>query len=91
MFEKIKSSTEDYSCSCCEATMPDFVLQDLADHGNKPNLLYSDLRQWVEDGFARFAGPLLDRLFQIEGQTERVTHARHAINTQIQNSSSKAG
>jgi hypothetical protein len=86
MFTKIKPSTEDYSCSCCEATMPDFVLQDLADHGNQPTLLYRDLRRWVEDGFARFAGPLLDRLLQIEGPSKRYVHARDAITAQIRNS-----
>jgi len=37
----------------------------------------------VEDGFARFAGPLVDRLFQIEGPSERVNHARDAMIAQI--------
>lgn len=90
MFKKIKPSTEDFSCGCCDATMPDFVLQDLADHGNQPNLLYRDLRKWVEDGFARFAWPLEDRLFQIEGPTPRVKHAREAMEMQIRNSPTAA-
>jgi hypothetical protein len=91
MFKQIKSSTEDFSCPCCDATMPDFIRQDLEQHGNKPNLLYRDLRRWVEDGFARFAWPLLERLFYIEGPSERVTHARDAMIAQIRNSPAAAG
>ena len=86
MFKKIEPSSEDFSCPCCNATTTDFILQDLADHGNKPNLLYRDLREWVENGFARFSEPLLDRLFQIEGPSERYKHARDVISEQLQNS-----
>ena len=91
MFKKIKSSSEDFSCYCCNNTMPDFIGQDLEQHGDKPNLLYRDLRQWIEDGFARFAWPLLERLLHIEGPSERVTHARDAMIAQIRNSPSPDG
>jgi hypothetical protein len=84
MFTKIEATTEDFSCPCCDATMPDFIAQDLEQHWDKPNLLYRDLRRWVEDGFARFAWPLHERLFYIEGPSERVTHARDAMIAQIQ-------
>ncbi len=87
MFKKIEASSEDFSCYCCNNTMSDFIHQDLEQHGNKPNLLYRDLRRWVEDGFARFAWPMLERLFQIEGPSERVTHARDAMIAQVRNSS----
>ena len=86
MFKKIEPSSEDFACPCCNATMPDFIIQDLEQHRDKPNLLYRDLRQWVEDGFARFAWPLLERLFYIEGPSERVTHARDTMIAQIKNS-----
>ena len=85
MFKRISSSTEDFSCPCCNATTPDFISQDLEKHANKPNLLYRDLREWVENGFARFAWPLLERLSDLEGPSERVTHARGAMVTQIRN------
>ena len=66
--------------------MADAVMQDLEKHYDKPNLLYRDLREWVENGFARFSEPLLDRLFQIEGPSERYKHARDVISEQLQNS-----
>ena|GEM_PF-5149664 len=89
-FKKIEVTSEDFSCSCCNATMPDFINQDLQDHFNKPNLLYRDLRHWVEDGFARFAWPIHERLFHIEGPSERVTHARDAMIAQIRTSLPKS-
>jgi hypothetical protein len=85
MFTKIKPSTEDFSCSCCNNTMADAVMQDLEQHYDKPNLLYRDLRQWIENGFARFSWPLHERLFYIEGPSERVTHARDVMVTQLGN------
>jgi hypothetical protein len=81
-FKKIEVSTED-DCYCCEMTMPDFIASDLEKHRDKPNLLYRDLRQWIEDGFARFSDVLLSRLIELEGESARVVHAREAMKLQI--------
>jgi hypothetical protein len=84
-FKKIEVTTEDEDCYCCEMTMPDFIADDLEKHRDKPNLLYRDLRRWVEDGFARFSDVLLKRLIEVEGESARVVHAREAIREQIAN------
>ena len=85
-FQKIDVSTEDFSCYCCEKTMPDFVAQNLEDHRDSASLLYTDIKQWTEDGFARFTEPLLVRLVELEGKSARFLHACDVVSRQIANS-----
>ena len=74
-FIPIKSADEDYSCACCDLFWPGWAEQQLERHRDKPNMLYRDLREIIEQGFARYGWGLLNRLIDLEGFTERARTA----------------
>lgn len=64
--------TEDYSCPCCDMFWPDWVEQQLRLNWDNADQLYRDLRETMEEGFARYAYPLLGRLIELEPASQRV-------------------
>ena len=64
---------EDYSCPCCDLFWTDWVEQQLKLDWNDADALYQDLREVMKEGFARYAYPLLGRLFQLEPGSRRVS------------------
>ncbi len=81
-FREIKPSAEDYSCSCCDLFWPGWAEQQLQQHADKPNLLYRDLREIIEEGFARYGWGLLNRLIDLEGFSERARKAGEIMTKQ---------
>ena len=84
-FKEINPSTEDYSCSCCDFFWPGWAEQQLRLHRDKPNLLYRDLREIIEEGFARYGWSLLNRLIDLEGFSECAKKASEILAGQTKN------
>jgi hypothetical protein len=72
MNETADSLVEDSDCPCCGIFFSEWAVQQLRLHWDKPNLLARDLRELVDEGYARFAWAMLDRLIELEGMSERV-------------------
>jgi hypothetical protein len=74
--KRIKKSRvwiEDYSCPCCDLFWTGWVEQQLNLHWKNANALYQDLREVMQEGFARYAYPLLGRLIELEPRSRRVS------------------
>jgi hypothetical protein len=82
---RLKSNefVEDYSCPECDKAYPALVLDLLSRASDKPKRLYREALRIMEDGYARYAGPLVAQLASIEGHEPRVAELRRRIEEQL--------
>jgi hypothetical protein len=74
---------EDYSCATCEEVYPNIVQQNLERFWDKPKRLYRESLKMMEDGYARYVGPLVSRLEAIEGYEVWTQELREKIRRQL--------